>query len=132
MASYNKVILLGNLTRDPELRYTAGGTAVATFGLAVNRKYRQGEEWKEETLFIDVVAFGKQAENIEKSLKKGRAVLVDGILRYRKWEDKQGQQRSKHEVSADVVQFLPQGQGRPAADDGHASGEQPEHEDIPF
>jgi single-strand DNA-binding protein len=106
MANYNKVVLVGNLTRDPELRYTAGGTAVCSFGLAVNRRYRQGEESKEEVLYVDVVVFGKQAENVGEYLRKGRPVLVDGRLSYRRWETEDGKPRSKHEVVANTVQFL--------------------------
>ncbi len=139
MANYNKIILVGNLTRDPEIRYTAGGTAVATLGLAVNRRYRQGEETKDEVLFVDVVVFGKQAENVSEYLQKGRPVLVDGRLSYRKWETADGQSRSKHEVVANTIQFLGQGsgqgQGRVAADEKHAATEDasPVNEDeIPF
>ncbi len=106
MANFNKVILIGNLTRDPEIRYTAGGTAVASFGLAVNRKYKQGEETKEETLFVDVKAFGKQAETLSQYMKKGNPIMIDGRLTYRKWEDQSGQARSKHEVVAENFQFL--------------------------
>lgn len=133
MASYNKVILVGNLTRDPEVRYTAGGTAVATLGLAVNRRYRQGEESKEETLFVDVVVFGKQAEASGEYLRKGRSVLVDGFLRYRKWEGQDGQTRSKHEVVADRVQFLG-GPGGPGGQGGRPQGEEAPsggHEELP-
>lgn len=106
MANYNKVILVGNLTRDPEIRYTAGGSAVVTMGLAVNRRYQLNEETKEEVLFVDVVVFGKQAENVNQYLKKGRPVLVDGRLSYRTWDGKDGQKKSKHEVVATIVQFL--------------------------
>jgi single-strand DNA-binding protein len=135
MANYNKVILVGNLTRDPEIKYTAGGTAVTTIGLAVNHKYRQGEEMKEEALFIDVVVFGKQAENVSQYLQKGRSILVDGRLQYRKWEAQDGQTRTKHQVVADTIQFLgsPGGKGggeRPTP----APGETPviTEDEIPF
>lgn len=105
---YNKIILIGNLTRDPEVRYTAGGTAVATLRLAVNTKYRQGEENKDETLFIDVTVFGKQAETCAQYLTKGNPALVEGRLRERKWEA-EGEQKSKMEVLAGNVRFLPKG-----------------------
>jgi single-strand DNA-binding protein len=107
MASLNKVILLGNLTRDPELRYTPNGTPVATMGLAVNRRYRQGDETKEEVCFVDVVTFGRQAETVSEYLQKGRPALVEGRLQWRSWESEDGQRRSKHEVVAERVQFLP-------------------------
>ncbi len=106
MANYNKVILMGNLTRDPELRFLPSGTAVANFGIAVNRKYRQNEEEKEEVLFVDIVVFGRQAETCNEYLRKGRPVMVDGRLQYRKWETEDGKTRSKHEVVATIVQFL--------------------------
>ncbi|MBI3600404.1 MAG: single-stranded DNA-binding protein [Nitrospinae bacterium] len=107
MASLNKVFLMGNLTRDPELRYTPGGAAVASFGLAVNRKYKQGEEVKEETCFVDITVWAKQAENCAEYLSKGSGVLVEGRLSYRSWETEEGQKRSKIEVVANNVQFLP-------------------------
>jgi len=89
---FNKIILIGNLTRDPEIRYTPGGVAVATVPIAVNSRYKQGEELKEETLFIDAVVFGKQAETCTQYLNKGRTVLVEGRLRERRWEY-EGQKR---------------------------------------
>lgn len=102
---YNKVILIGNLTKDPELRYTPQGTPVASFRLAVNRRYKQADEVKQETTFIDNVVFGKQAESCSKYLNKGSSVLVEGRLQERKWESN-GQQRSKFEVIAQSVRFL--------------------------
>ncbi len=107
MTSFNKVILIGNLTRDPEIRYTPNGTPVASFAIAVNRKYKQGEETKEEVSYIDIVVFGKQAENCSKYLGKGNGVLIDGRLQQRRWETDEGQKRSKHEVVAERVQFMP-------------------------
>ena len=83
MASLNNVILLGNLTRDPEVRYTPSGTPVATLGLAVNNRMKQGDEWKDDPCFIDVVVFGKQAESCGEYLSKGQPVLIEGRLRYR-------------------------------------------------
>lgn len=102
---YNRIILIGNLTKDPELRYTPQGTPVASFGLAVNSRIKQGDEWKEETLFIDIVTFGRQAETVGQFLSKGRQVLVEGRLQRRTWES-DGQQRSKFEVIAQAVRFL--------------------------
>ena len=109
MQGFNKVILAGNLTRDPEMRYTPSGTAVARLGLAVNRKWKdsQTNEMKEEVTFVDVDAWGKQAEAISQYLKKGRPVFIEGRLQLDSWEDKQsGQKRNKLKVVADNVQFL--------------------------
>ncbi len=118
MASFNKVILLGNLTRDPEVRYTPNGIAVASFAIAVNRKYKQGDETKEEVSYIDIVVFGKQAESCGQYINKGDSVLIDGRLQQRRWDDKEtGQKRNKIEVVATQVNFMPkrQGQAAPAA-----------------
>ena len=114
MASFNKVILAGNLTRDPELRYTPKGTAVARLGIACNRKWKsETGELKEEVTFVDVDAFGKQAETIGQYLKKGRPILIEGRLRYDTWEDKQsGQKKSKLGVVLESFQFLDSGGGR--------------------
>lgn len=108
MASYNKVLLLGNLTRDPEVRYTPKGTAVATLGLAVNETYTTaGGEQKEETVFVDIDVWGRQAETAGQYLSKGRPVFVEGRLRLDSWEDKEsGQKRSKLKVVALRIQFL--------------------------
>jgi len=102
---FNKVILIGNLTKDPELRYTPSGTPVTTLRLAVTSKFKQSDEFKEETLFIDVVVFGRQAETCSQYLSKGRPVLAEGRLQERRWES-DGQQRSKMEVVAQNVRFL--------------------------
>jgi single-strand DNA-binding protein len=107
MASFNKVILMGNLTRDPEIRSLPSGMLVANFGLATSRKYKQGDELKEEVCFTDIVVFGKQAENCGKYLTKGNGIMLDGRLSQRRWEDADGQKRSKHEVVAESIQFLP-------------------------
>lgn len=104
---FNKVILIGNLTRDPEMRYTPQGTPVCSFGIAVNRRYKQGDESKEETTFVNVVVFGKQADTCGQYLNKGRMVLVEGRLQERRWETENGQQRSRHEVVAQSVRFFP-------------------------
>ena len=111
MNGFNKVILAGNLTRDPELRYTPSGTAIAKFGLAVNRKWKdQSGELKEEVTFVDVDCFGKQAETIGQYLKKGRPILIEGRLRLDQWEDKQTQQkRSRLGVVMESFQFLDSG-----------------------
>lgn len=135
MASLNNVILMGNLTRDPEVRYTTSGTPVATLGLAVNNRMKQGDEWKDDPCFIDVVVFGKQAESCGEFLSKGQPVLVEGRLRYRTWEGQDGQKRSKHEVSAFRVQFMPKG-GRTPGSGGFSGeiseGESIDDDDVPF
>lgn len=107
---FNRVILIGNLTKDPEVRYTPGGTPVATVAIAVNSRYKQGDDSKEETLFIDAVVFGKQAETCGQYLSKGRPVLVEGRLRERRWEY-EGQKKSKMEVVASNVRFLSRKEG---------------------
>lgn len=103
---YNRIILIGNLTRDPEVRYLPSSTAVVNLRIAVTTRQKQGEEFKEETLFIDVVAFGKQAESCGQYLTKGSAILVEGRLRERKWET-DGVQKSKFEVMASSIKFMP-------------------------
>ena len=114
MANLNKVFLMGNLTRDPELRYVPSGAPVATFGLAVNRRYvTQHGEKKDEVCFVRVVVFGKQAESCSQHLSKGRLVFVEGRLQYRSWEQ-DGQKRSTLDIVADRVQFL--GGPRPSPD----------------
>jgi single-strand DNA-binding protein len=113
MASFNKVILIGNLTRDPELKYTPKGTAVAKIGLAVNRSWKsETGEAREEVTFIDVDAFGRQAEIIGQYLKKGRPLMVEGRLRLDQWDDKNtGQKRSRLGVVLESFQFLDSGRG---------------------
>ncbi len=103
---YNRIILIGNLTKDPELRYTPQGTAVTSFRIAVNSKFKQSDDARQDTLFIDVVVFGKQAESCGEYLNKGRGVLVEGRLQERRWES-EGQRKSKFEVIAQSVRFLP-------------------------
>ena len=115
MASLNKVLVMGNLTRDPQLRYTPNGAAVTNFGLAINRRYRQGEEWRDEVTFIDVVVWARMAELVSEYLSKGSLAVVEGRLQFRTWETPEGNKRSKHEVVADNVQFLPSGQGNRGA-----------------
>lgn len=140
MNGYNRVILIGNLTRDPELRFTPGGTAVAKFGLAVNRKYTQNGEKKEEVTFVDIDAFGEQAETIGKYLKKGSPIFIEGRLKLDQWEDKQTQQkRSRLGIVLESFVFLDSGVGaakEPAAPKPVTSGlpatKAPEEDDVPF
>ena len=116
MANLNKVFLIGNLTRDPELRYIPSGAAVADIGIAVNRSFTKKDgEKSEETLFVKVVVWGKQAESSAKYLSKGRPVFIEGRLQSRSWEDKDGQKRSAMEVVAERVQFLGTSQGSSSA-----------------
>jgi single-strand DNA-binding protein len=125
MASFNKVILVGNLTRDPEVRYTPKGVAIAKLGIAVNRTWKtETGEQKEEVTFVDVDAFGKQAEVIGQYLKKGRPILIEGRLRLDQWDDKQsGQKRSKLGVVLEAFQFLDSGNREGGA--GSSSGRAP-------
>ena len=140
MASFNKVILVGNLTRDPEVRYTTGGTAVTDVSLAVNRQWtdRSTNERKEETTFVEVTLWGRTAEIAGEYLSKGRPCLIEGRLQLDQWEDKEtGKKRSKLKVVGDTLQLLGSrgdggGQstgGRPAARDTSAS--QPAAESVP-
>ncbi len=106
MANYNKVILVGNLTRDPQLSYLPSQTAVVEVGLAVNRRYTSNGEKREETCFIDCRAYGRQAEIINQYMSKGQPMLVEGRLQFDTWEGKDGQRRSKHRVVIENFQFL--------------------------
>lgn len=109
MASFNKVILVGNLTRDPQVKYTPGGTPVAEIGLAVNRTWfdKQANQRREETTFVDVTLWGRQAEVAGEYLSKGRSVLIDGRLQLDQWDDKTtGQKRSKLRVVCENMQML--------------------------
>jgi single-strand DNA-binding protein len=158
MANFNKVILAGNLTRDPELRYTPKGTAIAKIGLAINRTWKnESGETKEEVTFVDVDSFGRQAEVIAQYLKKGRPILMEGRLRLDQWDDKQtNQKRSKLGVVLESFQFMdsgrsdgpgggdaprakPPGPGpsappaAPASPEGpEPDGHPPEEDDVPF
>lgn len=151
MASLNKVMLLGNLTRDPELRHTPKGSAVTDLGLALNRRVQDGNGgWKEEVTFVDVTVWGNSAENAHKYLSKGRGVFVEGRLQMDTWDDKEtGKKRSKLKVVADNLQFLPDGKGggggsRPASSNESSAGagsqggsagpagDFEEEDDIPF
>ena len=117
MANLNKVLLIGNLTRDPELRYTTGGVAVANLRIAVNHRYKdRSGELKEDTCFITVTAWDKQAETCNQYLSKGRLIFVEGRLQSRSWETTDGQKRSTIDVRAERIQFLDSkgGGGAPA------------------
>jgi len=103
MASENSVTLVGNITRDPELRYTTGGRGVASFGLAVNRRYQQNGEWQEQTSFFNVTAWAELGENAAASLQKGARVIVTGRLQLREYETREGEKRSIVEVVADEL-----------------------------
>lgn len=135
LRSLNKVFLLGNLTRDPELKYTGTGTAVAKIGLAVNRRYKSQGEWKEDTLFIDVDVWGKQAETIDQFCKKGAGILVEGSLRLDSWE-KDGEKRSKIKVTADRVTLAgdrkPDGAAGSGGEEGGVAAPQDSVEEEPF
>ena len=150
MASFNRVILAGNLTRDPELRYTPKGTAVARIGLAMNRTWKtETGETKEEVTFVDVEAFGRQAEVIAQYMKKGRPFLVEGRLKLDQWEDKNTHQKqSKLKVILEGFSFVDSrggGDGAPAkpaapvaaasggpAEPAEAEPQAPEEDDVPF
>ncbi len=134
MASYNKVLLMGNLTRDPQLTYLPSQTAVVDFGLAVNRRWtgRDGGQ-REETCFVDCRAFGRLAENINKYMSKGRALFVEGRLTFDTWTAQDGTNRSKHRVTVENFQFLPKsagGQGVRQAEQSPAAGEAEDQADV--
>jgi len=119
MANYNKVVLMGNLTRDPELRFGPSGRAIAKLSLALNRRYRGSDnQIKDEVTYIDVTSFGRDAETLSRYLKKGNPLLVEGRLRHHKWEDEKGEKRSKVEVIAERFQFLPRQNGAAQGDPG--------------
>ncbi|MEX0320790.1 MAG: single-stranded DNA-binding protein [Puniceicoccaceae bacterium] len=149
MANFNKVMLMGNLTRDPEVRVTPSGLKIAKFGMAVNRRYRtRDDETKDETTFVDMDAFGNQAEIIERYCLKGTPLFVEGRLRLDQWETNNGEKRSKLTVVVENFQLLGRMQdgstGSPQADSSQAaaSAEQPksapdtnsieEDDDVPF
>ena len=136
MASVNKVILIGNLGRDPELRYTQGGSAVANFTLATNERWRDKDgNNQERTEWHRIVVWGRTAENCAQYLQKGRSVYVEGRLQTREWEDKDGNKRNTTEVNALAVQFLGGrgGSGGGGDDPGRGDSEEaPPGDDIPF
>lgn len=125
MASYNKVLLMGNLTRDPELRYTQNNMAICKIGMAVNRRFKDGQsgEWREEPTFVDVTIFGKRGEAFEKYHRKGQSAFVEGELRLDNWEDKNtGQKRSKLYVVAENWEFVNGGREGGASGGGGGGG----------
>ncbi len=135
MANLNKIFLMGNLTRDPELRFTPSGLAIANFGIAVNTPIGKDESGnqRQEVLFVDVTAFKKQAETIAEYFKKGSPIFIEGRLRYRTWEDNNGNKRSKHEVTLNNFQFLSFKNANNTQNSGQDSKYQgTEDEDIPF
>ena len=112
MANYNKVIMIGNLTRDPELRYLPSQTAVCELGLAVNRRWKGADgQQREETCFVDCTAFGKPGEVIKQYMAKGRSIMIEGRLQLDTWEGKDGTKRSKHRIVIENFQFLGGAQG---------------------
>ena len=122
MASLNKVLLIGNLTRDPELRYTPQGAAVCEFSIAINEKFKGKDgNWTDKVHYIDIVAWARQAETCAEYLKKGRPVCVEGRLTQDRWEQPDGQKRSKVRVTAERVQFLGSPGGAPAGGRGGAA-----------
>jgi single-strand DNA-binding protein len=124
MANLNKVLLIGRLTRDPEVRYTPGGVSVTEFGLAVNRNYTMPNgEKREETCFVDVNVWGKRGEIAKEYLKKGRQVFIEGRLDFRSWEAQDGQKRSKLRVVVDTFQFLDGGRREEAEMTGASAAE---------
>ena len=129
----NRVDLYGNLTRDVEMRYTPSGVAVASFGLAVNRRYRQDDEVKQDTTYVDLTAFGRTAEVAGEFLAKGRALLVEGHLRYNAWESEGGAKRSKLDVVVDRLHLLPRGGGNGSGNGAKSfEGTVPEDAEVPF
>lgn len=126
MASLNQVTIMGNLTRDPELRFTPAGTAVANLGMALNRRWRnEGGELQEETTFVDITVWGKDADTASKYLHKADAVLISGRLTLDTWQDKDGDKRTKLKITAERLTLLP---NRQRTQDG-AQGDAPEQED---
>lgn len=125
MSSFNKVILMGNLTRDPVLSFTPSQTAVVDFGLATNRKWNaQDGSQRDETCFVDCRAFGRMAENINKFFKKGRPIFVEGVLSFDQWTGQDGVKHTKHRVTVQSFTFLPSGKDQ-------AAGQVPDDSDPP-
>jgi len=124
MADLNKVLLIGNLTRDPEIRYTPKGTAVGDLAIAINSTYKtQDGQTKDEVCYVDIVAWGRQAETCKEFLTKGAPILVDGRLQLDQWETKEGEKKSRLRVRAERIQFLgrPKGEGQ-GGSGGYSSG----------
>jgi len=144
MASYNRVILVGNLTRDPELRYIPSGTAVSDISLAVNERVKKGDQWVDEVSFIDVTLWGRTAEIANEYLSKGSPLLVEGRLRQERWE-KDGQKHSKLKVTCDKMQMLggrdgaggggggaPRGGASRGGRGGSSGGGEPQYDDSEY
>lgn len=123
MANFNKVILIGNLTRDVELRHTQGGQALAKLGMAINRKYTSNGESKESTCFVDLTAWGRQAEVLSQYVSKGSPLMVEGRLEYSTWESQEGGKRSKLEVVIENFQFLGSGKAGGGGGGGEEGGQ---------
>jgi single-strand DNA-binding protein len=125
MSSFNNITLVGNLGRDPELRYTPSGTPVCQFTMATNDRVKKGGDWEKHTTWFRVTVFGKQAEACSQYLSKGRQVYVQGRLRIEEWEDRDGKKRFTAEVTGETVQFLGERNEREML-------EKQDHDDIPF
>jgi len=136
MASFNRVILVGNLTRDPELRYIPSGTAVSDIALAVNDRVKRGDQWVDEVSFVDITLWGRTAEIANEYLSKGSPVLIEGRLKQDRWE-KDGQKHSKLKVTCDRMQMLGSrdgggGGGRGGRSSGGNVGEAPQYDDSDY
>ncbi|MFZ2655327.1 MAG: single-stranded DNA-binding protein [Victivallales bacterium] len=133
MANLNKVLLIGNLTKDPELRYTPQGSAICDFRIAVNRQYMTSDgQKKEEVSFIDINVWGRQAETCNRFIKKGSQVFVEGRLKLDSWQDKEtGKNRSRLFVVAERIQFLNSAAGRPAGDPNEIQGQETHQQKQP-
>lgn len=132
MASYNRIILVGNLTRDPEYKQLASGQGVCRLSIATNRQFknRQSDALVQEVCYIDIDVWGAQADSCRQYLQKGRQVLVEGRLKYDTWQDQAGQTRSKHSVVADRVTFLSSQSGAVESDDAAKDASEPEMESF--
>jgi single-strand DNA-binding protein len=132
MAAFNRVILVGNLTRDPELRYIPSGTAVSDIGLAVNDRVKRGDQWVDEPVFVDITLWGRTAEIANEYLSKGSPVLIEGRLKLDRWE-KEGQKHSKLKVIGERLQMLgtrDANRGGPRAARGGPAGDEPAYDDT--
>jgi len=133
MPSYNKVLLMGNLTRDPQLKQTPNNMSVAEIGLACNRKFKGKDgEMREETTFVDCEAWGRTAETMAKYLSKGRPVFVEGRLKLDQWQDKDGSNRSKLRVVIESFQFIDSRGGQSSTPPQETATTAPPSDDVPF
>lgn len=133
MAQMNSVYLRGNMTRDPEKRFLPAGSSVVSFGFAVNRRYRSGDEWKEDTCFVDVVVYGRQGDWVMEQTSKGSPLVVEGRLSFRSWEAQDGSRRSKHEVVAYNIHFLSRrDEMAGGSGSGHGESSAPPRQDLPM